>query len=32
MDALANVLKAARLSGGVFFRAEFSAPWCLAAA
>jgi AraC-like DNA-binding protein len=29
MDALANVLKAARLSGGVFFRAEFSAPWCL---
>lgn len=29
MDALADVLKAARLSGGVFFRAEFSAPWCL---
>src|SRR6185312_13922744 len=29
MDALANVLKAARLSGGVFFRAEFSAPWCI---
>jgi len=29
MDALANVLKAARLSGGVFFRAEFTAPWCL---
>lgn len=29
MDALTNVLKAARLSGGVFFRAEFSAPWCL---
>jgi len=31
MDALADVLRAARLSGGVFFRAEFSAPWCLAA-
>jgi AraC-like DNA-binding protein len=29
MDALADILKAARLSGGVFFRAEFSAPWCL---
>ena len=29
MDALADVLKAARLSGGIFFRAEFSAPWCL---
>lgn len=29
MDALTNVLKAARLSGGVFFRAEFSAPWCI---
>jgi AraC-like DNA-binding protein len=29
MDALADVLKAARLSGGMFFRAEFSAPWCL---
>jgi AraC-like DNA-binding protein len=31
MDALADVLKAARLSGGVFFHAEFSAPWCMAA-
>lgn len=29
MDTLADILKAARLSGGVFFRAEFSAPWCL---
>jgi len=29
MDDLATVLRAARLSGGVFFRAEFSAPWCL---
>ena len=29
MDTLADILKAARLSGGVFFRAEFSAPWCI---
>jgi AraC-like DNA-binding protein len=31
MDALTDVLKVARLSGGVFFHAEFSAPWCMAA-
>src|SRR5262249_23404528 len=31
MDALSDILKVARLSGGVFFNAEFSAPWCVAA-
>jgi AraC-like DNA-binding protein len=31
MDALSDILRAARLSGGVFFNAEFSAPWCIAA-
>jgi AraC-like DNA-binding protein len=31
MDALSDVLRAARLGGGIFFHAEFSAPWCLAA-
>jgi AraC-like DNA-binding protein len=31
MDALSDILKIARLSGGVFFNAEFSAPWCIAA-
>lgn len=31
MDALTDVLKAARLNGGVFFHAEFTAPWCMAA-
>jgi AraC-like DNA-binding protein len=31
MDALADVLRIARLSGGVFMRAEFTAPWCVAA-
>jgi AraC-like DNA-binding protein len=31
MDALSDILKVARLSGGVFFNAEFSAPWCIAA-
>jgi AraC-like DNA-binding protein len=30
-DALSDVLKAARLGGGIFFHAEFSAPWCVAA-
>ena len=29
MDALSDVLRAARLSGGVFLQAEFTAPWCL---
>ncbi|MDH3738587.1 MAG: AraC family transcriptional regulator [Alphaproteobacteria bacterium] len=32
MDALSEVLRAARLSGGVFLRGEFSEPWCLASA
>ena len=32
MDALSEVLRAMRLSGGVFLRAQFSEPWCLAAA
>ena len=31
MDALSDVLRVAQLSGGVFMRAEFSAPWCVAA-
>ena len=31
MDALSDILRVARLSGGVFFNAEFSAPWCVAA-
>jgi len=30
MDALSDVLRAARLTGGVFLNAEFSAPWCIA--
>jgi AraC-like DNA-binding protein len=30
MQALSDVLKAARLSSGVFLNAEFTAPWCLA--
>src|SRR5512146_1233568 len=30
MDALSNVLRAANLTGGVFLRAEFTAPWCVA--
>jgi AraC family transcriptional regulator, alkane utilization regulator len=30
MDALSDILRVARLSGGVFFNAEFSAPWCIA--
>lgn len=29
MDALSEVLKALRLTSGVFLRAEFSAPWCI---
>jgi AraC-like DNA-binding protein len=30
MDALSDVLRAARLTGGVFLNAEFSSPWCIA--
>jgi len=30
MDALSDVLRVARLSGGVFMRADFTAPWCIA--
>ncbi len=29
MDALSDVLRVTRLSGGVFLHAEFSDPWCL---
>jgi AraC-like DNA-binding protein len=29
MDALADVLRAVRLTGGVFLDAEFTAPWCV---
>src|SRR3954453_3225779 len=31
MDALSDVLRAARLTGGVFLHADFFAPWCMAA-
>jgi AraC-like DNA-binding protein len=31
MDALSDVLRVARLSGGVFLHAEFFGPWCVAA-
>jgi AraC-like DNA-binding protein len=31
MDALSDVLRVARLTGGVFLHAEFQAPWCIAA-
>jgi len=31
MDALIDMLRIARLTGGVYLRAEFSAPWCIAA-
>jgi AraC-like DNA-binding protein len=31
MDALSDVLRVARLSGGVFFHAEFFEPWSIAA-
>ncbi len=31
MDALSDVLRATRLSGGVFLQAEFTAPWCMEA-
>lgn len=30
MDALSEVLRATRLSGGVFLRARFTEPWCIA--
>jgi AraC-like DNA-binding protein len=30
MDALSDVLRVARLTGGVFLHAEFFEPWCLA--
>ena len=30
MDLLSDVLRVARLTGGVFLRANFSAPWCIA--
>src|SRR5579872_2557345 len=30
MDALSDVLRVARLTGGVFLHAEFFAPWCVA--
>jgi AraC-like DNA-binding protein len=31
MDALSDVLRVTQLTGGVFFDARFSAPWCIAA-
>lgn len=31
MDALTDVLRSMRLSGGVFLDAEFTAPWCIVA-
>jgi AraC-like DNA-binding protein len=31
MDALSDLLRVVRLSGGVFLDAEFSAPWCVSA-
>ena len=31
MDALSDVLRVARLTGGVFLNAEFFEPWCVAA-
>jgi len=30
LDALSDVLRVARLTGGVFLRAHFTAPWCVA--
>lgn len=30
MDALSDVLRVSNLTGGVFLRAEFFAPWCIA--
>jgi AraC-like DNA-binding protein len=31
MDALSDVLKVTHLTGGVFLRADFFAPWCMSA-
>lgn len=31
MDALLDMLRAMRLTGGIFLDAEFSAPWCVSA-
>jgi AraC-like DNA-binding protein len=31
MDALSDVLRVARLTGGVFLHADFFAPWCMSA-
>jgi len=31
IDALSDVLRVARLTGGIFLHAEFFAPWCMAA-
>ncbi len=31
MDALSDVLRVAHLTGGVFLRAGFFAPWCMSA-
>lgn len=31
MDALLDMLRAMRLSGGIFLDAEFTAPWCVSA-
>lgn len=30
MDALSDVLRVARLTGGVFLHGDFTAPWCIA--
>ncbi len=32
MDALSEVLRSARLSGGVFLKGDFTEPWCLSSA
>jgi AraC-like DNA-binding protein len=31
MDALSDLLRIVRLSGGIFLHADFSAPWCITA-
>lgn len=31
MDALLDMLRAMRLTGGIFLEADFTAPWCIAA-
>lgn len=31
MDAVVEILRAMRLTGGIFLDAEFSAPWCISA-